>query len=210
MIHTFVSILTNGNPGQLPQVALALSLTLIAIYKLNGRAWALLYLAVIPFLNWSFGIIESVTLVDPNATFPKGVALHPLTMVTGFVFVMRDFVQRRMGHRVLVVMALAIAWSFYYAWPVIAIVSGLAFAISEAADWMVYTFTKYRHAHPVVECAGVSDRYDDLPLRGRPGAPVQSGDQGRCWHDAAPGELDRLCGGQDGRGSYRVPAHAPA
>lgn len=183
MIHTFVSILTNGNPGQLPQVALALSLTLIAIYKLNGRAWALLYLAVIPFLNWSFGIIESVTLVDPNATFPKGVALHPLTMVTGFVFVMRDFVQRRMGHRVLVVMALAIAWSFYYAWPVIAIVSGLAFAISEAADWMVYTFTKYRLSTRILLSSALASPIDttiflygaDLALQFNPAIKADAG-----------------------------------
>lgn len=77
-------------------------------------------------------------------TFSKGVELHPLTMVTGLVFVFRDFVQRNMGQKVLVVMALAIAWSFYYAWPVIALASGIAFAISELADWALYTFTKYR------------------------------------------------------------------
>jgi uncharacterized PurR-regulated membrane protein YhhQ (DUF165 family) len=60
------------------------------------------------------------------------------------VFVIRDFVQREMGHRVLIVMAMAIAWSFYYAWPVIALASGIAFAISEGVDWLLFTFTKYR------------------------------------------------------------------
>jgi uncharacterized PurR-regulated membrane protein YhhQ (DUF165 family) len=67
-----------------------------------------------------------------------------LTIVTGLVFVIRDFVQREMGHRVLILMALAIAWSFYYSWPVIALASGIAFAISETVDWLLFTFTKYR------------------------------------------------------------------
>jgi uncharacterized PurR-regulated membrane protein YhhQ (DUF165 family) len=58
--------------------------------------------------------------------------------------VVRDFVQREMGHRVLVLMALAVAWSFYYSWPVIALASALAFAISETVDWILFTFTKYR------------------------------------------------------------------
>jgi len=49
-----------------------------------------------------------------------------------------------MGQKVLIVMALAIAWSFYYAWPVIALASGIAFAVSEMVDWALYTFTKYR------------------------------------------------------------------
>lgn len=76
--------------------------------------------------------------------FPQGVSLHPMTMVTGMVFVVRDFVQREMGHRVLLLMAMAVAWSFYYSWPVIALASGIAFAISESIDWLMFSFTKYR------------------------------------------------------------------
>ncbi|MAP94687.1 MAG: hypothetical protein CMK07_07020 [Ponticaulis sp.] len=126
--------------------------TAVVIWKLNGRAWAYVYVAVIPFLNWSFGHVPNLEFVgsgvgflwpgDPKA--PGSVLLHPLTLVTGMVFVVRDFVQREMGHRVLVLMAAAIAWSFYYSWPVIALASGMAFAISETADWLLFTFTKYR------------------------------------------------------------------
>ena len=98
------------------------------------------------FLNWSFGIIPEFQILAPTGTglTAQGVSLHPMTMVTGMVFVVRDFVQREMGHRVLLVMAMAIAWSFYYAWPVIALASGIAFAISEGVDWLMFTFTKYR------------------------------------------------------------------
>ena len=120
-----------------------------------------MYFATIPFLNWSFGVIEPLCLVlpesgepgrvmydacalSPNPVVPKGVTLHPLTIVTGFVFVLRDFVQRSIGQRVVVIMGLGIAWAFFYAWPVIAIASGLAFAVSELADWALYTFSRYR------------------------------------------------------------------
>lgn len=124
----------------------------ILIWKLNGRAWAFAYVAVIPFLNWSFGTVPNLEFVGGGVDFlwpgqaktDGSILLHPLTLVTGCVFVLRDFVQREMGHRVLILMAVAIAWSFYYSWPVIAVASGLAFAISEFADWLLFTFTKYR------------------------------------------------------------------
>ncbi len=143
-MNAIASVLTNGLPDLLVPVLVALSLTLAAIWYLQGRAWALLYVALIPFLNWSFGVIPEFMVVAPGDTFKQGVSLHPMTMVTGMVFVVRDFVQREMGHRVLILMALAVAWSFFYAWPVIALASGIAFAISEGVDWLVFTFTKYR------------------------------------------------------------------
>ena len=114
------------------------------IWVIKGRFWAFIYVALIPALNWSFGNVPSVEMIPPNDFFEYGVKINPLTMITGLVFVLRDFVQREIGHRVLFVMLLAIAWSFYYSWPVIAIASGIAFAISETADWLIYTFTKYR------------------------------------------------------------------
>ncbi|WP_233356047.1 VUT family protein [Henriciella aquimarina] len=65
-----------------------------------------------------------------------------------------------MGHKVLVVMALAIAWSFYYAWPVIALASGIAFAISEITDWLIYTFTKYRLSTRIILSSAVAAPVD--------------------------------------------------
>lgn len=140
-----VGILTNGHSGLLLPALAALGLTFAAIWHLQGRAWALMYVVLIPFLNWSFGVIPEFPIVAPgDAVFRQGVSLHPMTMVTGMVFVIRDFVQREMGHRVLILMAIAVAWSFFYAWPVIALASGIAFAISEFVDWLLFTFTKYR------------------------------------------------------------------
>lgn len=149
-----VADLTNPESALHLGVVLGLwAATVGLIWYLKGRAWALVYVALIPFLNWSFGNVESWPLLAPGSevsllglpmTFDQGVKLNPLTMVTGLVFVLRDFVQREIGHRVLLVMVVAIGWSFYYSWPVIALASGLAFAVSELVDWVLFTFTKYR------------------------------------------------------------------
>ena len=142
--NALISALTNQQPDLKYIVLFGLAVTAAIIWIANGRFWAFVYFATIPFLNWSFGVVGSITLLDPGITFARGIEIHPLTVVTGLVFVFRDFVQRRMGHKVLIVMALAIAWSFFYAWPVIALASGIAFAVSEIVDWLIFTLTKYR------------------------------------------------------------------
>lgn len=156
-----VNAITNDQPENLILVSLLLAISGAIIYKLGGRIWAFFYFAAIPFLNWSFGVVESICFLPPvegepirvffdacmadaSDKIPHGLKLHPLVLVTGLVFVLRDFVQRRVGQRVTIIMALGICWAFYYAWPAVAIASGIAFAVSEFADWAFYTFTKYR------------------------------------------------------------------
>ena len=147
--NELVSALTNGQPVQLPYALLAIAATAGLIWYLKGRAWAFVYVALIPLLNWSFGKSQAIEL---DLSGPLGavfgtaqpIIFNPLTVVTGMVFVVRDFVQREMGHKVLILMALAIGWSFYYSWPVIALASATAFAVSEGVDWLLFTFTKYR------------------------------------------------------------------
>lgn len=160
-IAGLVDAITNGQPENFLLVSALLAITGYIIYLLGGRVWAFLYFVSIPFLNWSFGVVESICFLPPtdgepirvifdacmyNASdaIPHGLKLHPLVLVTGLVFVLRDFVQRRVGQRVTIIMALGICWAFYYAWPAVAIASGIAFAVSEFADWALYTFSKYR------------------------------------------------------------------
>ncbi len=84
--------------------------------------------------NYSFAILPVWQFGDamvPTATF-----------VVGITFVVRDFAQRSAGHWVLVAMAMALAVSYLLADPFVAVASALAFAISELADWAVYSFTK--------------------------------------------------------------------
>lgn len=155
-----VGALTNGQPQYLALVLAGLAASFYVIYRLGGRVWAFIYVALIPFLNWSFGIIPEYALLAPNETFSKGLSLHPMTVVTGLVFVVRDFVQREMKQMVLICMALAIGWSFFYAWPVIALASGIAFAVSEFFDWLLFTFTKYRLSTRILLSSAVAAPID--------------------------------------------------
>jgi len=147
--NELVSALTNGQPAQLPLALAGLAATAGLIWYLKGRWWAYIYVALIPLLNWSFGRPE-VPEIDLTPAFgglfgaEHQIIFNPLTLATGMVFVVRDFVQREMSHKVLALMALAIAWSFYYSYPAIALASGIAFAVSETSDWLLFTFTKYR------------------------------------------------------------------
>ena len=102
---------------------------------LNAHKWTAAYVALIPFINWSF-------TWAPNLPIAPGLVFNPVTVVTGLVLVVRDFSQREIGHKVLLAMVVALALSVALAGPEIALASGLAFAISELADWAVYTFTK--------------------------------------------------------------------
>lgn len=153
--NELVSALTNGQPAQLTLALLGMALTAALIWFLKGRTWAYIYVALIPLLNWSFGKSKGIE-VDVTTLFSgvfggaHNIIFNPLTIATGMVFVVRDFVQREMGHRVLILMALAIGWSFYYSWAVIALASGIAFAISETSDWLIFTFTKYRLSTRIV------------------------------------------------------------
>lgn len=67
----------------------------------------------------------------------------PLTaLLVGFVFVVRDYCQRQIGHWVIAWMAVACALSYLMASPKVAVASAIAFAIAEGIDWLVYTVTR--------------------------------------------------------------------
>lgn len=93
------------------------------------------YIALIPLINWSFAHV-------PTVPMPDGGVFQPLAIVTGLVLVARDFAQREVKTWVLAAMALGLVFSALTTPLSIVLASGAAFAISETADWAVYTFTK--------------------------------------------------------------------
>lgn len=103
--------------------------------KLLSLGWVLLYIAIIPLINWGFAII-------PTIAMPDGGQWAPMAIVTGLVLVVRDFAQREIGHWIFIPLFIAVALSYFMAGPEIALASGAAFLVSELADWAVYTFTK--------------------------------------------------------------------
>ena len=99
--------------------------------------YTLIYILLIPLINWSF------TWAPMWEVLP-GWAFNPVTIVTGLVLVARDFAQREIGHEVLIAMAIALALTFATSGGALALASGAAFAISEIVDWLMFTFTKYK------------------------------------------------------------------
>lgn len=77
----------------------------------------------------------------PLIATPIGM-FSPIAIVVGGVFVLRDYVQRAIGHHVLWGMLIGAVLSWWFADPFVAVASVLAFASSEIADWLLYTVTK--------------------------------------------------------------------
>lgn len=102
---------------------------------LNRYRSTLLYIALIVAVNWGFTVV-------PLVKMPGGEMWPPMSLVVGFIFVVRDFAQREVGHRVLIAMLIGAALSYVMAAPYVAIASAAAFLVSELADWLVYTVTR--------------------------------------------------------------------
>lgn len=96
--------------------------------------WTLLYLLLIPFVNWAFSW-------TPLFALPDGGMWSPFSIAVGLVLVCRDFAQREIGHYIFIPLLIGVALSYAMAPPQIATASGIAFLVSEAIDWAMYTFT---------------------------------------------------------------------
>lgn len=112
----------------------------------------LIYIVLIVAVNYGFSVVPLVPLL--GEMFP------PMSLAVGFVFVARDFAQRQIGHHVWWAMAAATVLSYFMADPFIAIASVTAFAISEAADWGVYSYTKKPFAQRILISSIVSTPID--------------------------------------------------
>ena len=100
------------------------------------------YIAFIVLVNMLFvpdSLIEGVTQWTTNTWMGT---LYLANVIVGFVFVLRDYAQREIGHKVLLATALAGIPVYYFAGPGLAVASMIAFILSEMTDWAVYTFTK--------------------------------------------------------------------
>jgi len=97
--------------------------------------------------KFTIGYILSIVLVNIGFVHIPPVPLlgemfPPMSLIVGVIFILRDFAQREIGHRVLGAMAVGAILSYFMADPFVAIASVAAFFISEMVDWAVYTYTK--------------------------------------------------------------------
>lgn len=114
--------------------------------------WTTAYVVLIVAINWGFSVVPLAPLF--GAMWP------PMSLAVGLVFVVRDFAQRDIGHRIWCAMLVAGVLSWFMASPAIAAASVAAFAISESADWAVYTFVKRPFAQRVLWSSVVSTPLD--------------------------------------------------
>lgn len=96
--------------------------------------YAFLYVASVVLTNWLFAVVPPVVL-------PGGEIWPPVSLFVGFVFVIRDFAQRAIGHKILFAMLIGAAASYFMAGREIAIASMTAFLVGELLDWAVYSYT---------------------------------------------------------------------
>lgn len=66
----------------------------------------------------------------------------PMSIAVGLVFILRDFAQKEIGHKVIIAMLIGAFLSYLMADPYVALASLVAFMVSETVDWSVYTLTK--------------------------------------------------------------------
>lgn len=127
----------------------------MSIANMNIATWRFtaLYIALIVAVNIGFSAVPLVEL-------PGGVMWPPMSLVVGFVFIVRDFAQREIGHRILWAMAVGVGLSYLMADPFVALWSAIAFLVSELADWAVYTFTKRPMSERVIYSSFLSAPVD--------------------------------------------------
>lgn len=95
---------------------------------------SLLYLVSVVLVNMGFAYL-------PIFDTPYG-PLPMMAFFVGFIFVIRDFAQREVGHRVVWLMLVAAALVWLVVDPMLAVASTVAFLLSEFIDWLVYTITR--------------------------------------------------------------------
>jgi uncharacterized PurR-regulated membrane protein YhhQ (DUF165 family) len=110
--------------------------------------WTLSYFSIIVIANMMLLWFEPIIVA--------GSAIPPAIFASGFVFVLRDFAQREIGHFVLVAIAAAAGATYWLAGQEVAIASASAFLIAELADWAIYSVTKRPMSQRVVLSSLVS------------------------------------------------------
>lgn len=121
--------------------------------------YAFLYVLTVVLVNFAFDKV-------PLLTLPSGDAWSPVALVVGFIFVIRDYAQREIGHWVLPAMLLGGLISWVMATPTIALASVCAFLTGELLDWAVYSFTGRPFSQRVLLSSALSTPVDSIVFLG--------------------------------------------
>lgn len=111
------------------------------------------YLLAIVAINIGFEYVHPIKL-------PNGDIWPPMSLAVGAIFVLRDYAQREIGHRVLLVMLLGAALSYVMASPFLAVASLMAYLVSEGVDWAIYSFSRWPFQRRVIVSSAISAPID--------------------------------------------------
>ena len=123
--------------------------------KFFNSPWTYVYMGSILLVNLIFANTQPIFFPSINAALPVA------TLIVGLTFVLRDFTQRSIGKWVLLAMAIAAGLTYLIS-PGLALASAAAFAISEFADWAMYTFTKKPFAQRILLSSLISTPIDSV------------------------------------------------
>lgn len=107
-----------------------------------GAAAFALYLGCIPLANWMIGHVGTVCVPNGPCLIPvaPGLMAPSAVLAVGFALVLRDIVQRLLGRSSgLAAVLIGTALSAFVAPHELVLASGIAFMLSELADFAVYT-----------------------------------------------------------------------
>ena len=117
--------------------------------------YVFLYVFTVVLVNFAFDKV-------PLLTLPGGELWSPVALVVGFVFVIRDYAQRDIGHYVLPAMLLGGLISWLMASPTVALASICAFLTGELVDWAVYTITGRPFSQRMLFSSALSTPLDSI------------------------------------------------
>lgn len=114
--------------------------------------YSVAYIILIILLNTLFAYVPLMQILSTE--------ISPMDWTVGVVYVLRDFAQRELEHKVIFAMFIGSLISYVLVGKNLAIASMCAFLIAEFVDWSVYTFTKRPLSQRILWSASLSAPID--------------------------------------------------
>ena len=115
--------------------------------------YSILYVFTIVLVNRLFAL-------TPLLHLPGGEVWSPVALLVGFIFIIRDYAQREIGHKILLATLIGGGISWHMANQEIALASMCAFIAGEMLDWAVYSITRRPFSQRMLLSSAISTPLD--------------------------------------------------
>lgn len=122
----------------------------------NYKKWqsTILYIVMVILINVGYSNLPTLTIF--GAPFASG------DLITGSIYIVRDFAQRSIGHRILYAMIVASFISYFLSDKSVAIASVAAFTCAESLDWLIFTLNRSSFSRRLLLSSLISTPVDSL------------------------------------------------